>query len=72
MFDFAERVAASKKFPSLLFRFKAFDPTVRIYDVTTPECMKLAVVRTIYSVVLRLNFVSHRIRLQREGVVGQF
>jgi hypothetical protein len=44
MLDFAERVAASKKFPSLLFGFKPLDPAVRKHDAATPECAKLAVV----------------------------
>ena len=44
MLDFAGCVAASKKFPSLLFGFKPLDPAIRIDDATTPECVKLAVV----------------------------
>jgi len=44
MRDFAECVAASKEFPSLLFGIKPLDPAVRKHDVTTPECVKLAVV----------------------------
>jgi hypothetical protein len=44
MLDFAERVAASKEFPSLLFGFEPLDPAVRKHDATTPECVKLAVV----------------------------
>ena len=59
MRDFAERVAESKKLPGLLLGIKPLDPTIRIHDVTTPESVKLAVVCTVYPIVLRLGFVSH-------------
>jgi hypothetical protein len=56
MLHFAERVATSEKFPSLLFGFKPLDSAVRIHNATTPECVKHAVVCTVYSVVLGLSF----------------
>jgi len=59
MCDFAERVAESEKLPSLLLGFKPLDPTIRIHDVIPPESVKLAVVRTVYPIALRLRFVSH-------------
>lgn len=43
MYDFASRVAAAEKFPSLTFSFKSLDPTVLKHHPPAPECVKLAI-----------------------------
>jgi hypothetical protein len=59
MYDFACRIAAGEKFPSLFLGFKPLDPTVFKYHMAAPEGVKLAVVQLFYSVTLIFGFVSH-------------
>jgi hypothetical protein len=59
MEDFAFHIAAAKKLPSVIFGFKALDPTVLIYDLTMPECEKCVVGRLVYSVIRILSLVGH-------------
>jgi hypothetical protein len=42
MYDFARRVAAREKFPSLTLGFKPFDAAVLKHNASSPECVKLA------------------------------
>jgi len=44
MYDFADRIAADEKFPSLTFSFKPLDPTVLVHHLLAPECVKRAIV----------------------------
>ena len=43
MYDFASRIAAAEKFPSLAFSFKPLDPTILINYLPAPEREKRAV-----------------------------
>jgi hypothetical protein len=43
MYDFARRIAAGEKFPSLAFGFKPFDPTILKYHPAAPECVKYSI-----------------------------
>jgi len=44
MYDFANGIAASEKFPGIIFSFETLDPTVLIDDAAMPDGEKLAVV----------------------------
>jgi len=43
MYDFASRIAAAEKFPSLAFSFKPLDPTFLINHLPAPEREKGAI-----------------------------
>ena len=43
MNDFARRIAAGEKFPSLPFGFEPFDPTVLVGHLPMPESVKRAI-----------------------------
>jgi hypothetical protein len=43
MNDPTRGIAAGKKFPSLPFGFKPFDPTVLVRHLPVPECVKRAI-----------------------------
>ena len=59
MYDFAHRIAASEKFPSLFLGFKPLNPAFFKYHLAAPEGVKLAVVQFLYAVTLSFGFVSH-------------
>jgi len=59
MYDFACRIAAGEKFPSLAFGFEPLHSTVLVHHSSVPKSVKLAVVCGVYSVTWFLNLVSH-------------
>jgi hypothetical protein len=59
MYDFASRIAAGEKFPSLALGFKPLDPAVFKHHAPMPECMKSATDRWVYSITGIFRLVSH-------------